>query len=272
MMLLRKSMKARLNSPLVLRTSLIVTIATGLTAASVNYLHVKHRIEMLRADLAAQTTIAQKAESELGRTQGELEKTQLSLKVTRTELEQTTADKQMALATVTEQTKLAEKRGKDLTSTREELEEAQRSLARYRMAGLEPEQIINVAGQIKSLEKSQEVIEKRNSELEKRLRSFVANSSNESSPVPLPVGLKGKVISTDPKWRFLVIDVGADEGVVQNGELLVRRGDKLIGKAKISRVEKDRCVANVMSGWDLGEIQEGDVAIPATPGLQGTGT
>jgi hypothetical protein len=31
-------------------------------------------------------------------------------------------------------------------------------------------------------------------------------------------------------------------------------------------VEKDRCIANIMPGWKLGEVIEGDVVTPAHPG------
>jgi hypothetical protein len=39
---------------------------------------------------------------------------------------------------------------------------------------------------------------------------------------------------------------------------MVRRGDKLIGKAKIITVEANRSVANLMSDW-----KQGDVAVAA---------
>ena len=37
----------------------------------------------------------------------------------------------------------------------------------------------------------------------------------------------------------------------------------LIGKVAIRRVEKDRCVADIVPGWNLGEIREGDKFIAA---------
>ena len=46
----------------------------------------------------------------------------------------------------------------------------------------------------------------------------------------------------------------------------VQRTDgKLVAKVKVSSVQKDRAVANVVPGWQLGEIFEGDLAIPAHP-------
>lgn len=256
-------MNARPSS-LVLRISLIIAVVTGLLAGGFNYFNVKTKIERLRAELAAQTTIAQKAESELARTQAELNKAMVGLKVTKTELDQNVADKQAALTALAEQTSLAKKRGEELATLRPELQDAQRYLERYRVAGLEPEQIVGAAARIKDLEKALAAAEKNCARLELTVKQLSPGDCG-GGPVVLPAGLTARVISTDAKWRFLVLDAGADQGVLQNGELLVRRGDKLVGKARVSRVEPDCCVANLMSGWDLDEIKKGDVAIPATP-------
>ena len=36
-------------------------------------------------------------------------------------------------------------------------------------------------------------------------------------------------------------------------------------KVVVSSVQKDRCVANIMPGWQLGDVIEGDQVIPAHP-------
>jgi hypothetical protein len=53
---------------------------------------------------------------------------------------------------------------------------------------------------------------------------------------------------------------------LEDGELLVHRNGKLVAKVIVRRAEKNRCIANVMPGWELAEIKEGDAAIPAHPG------
>jgi hypothetical protein len=47
--------------------------------------------------------------------------------------------------------------------------------------------------------------------------------------------------------------------------LLVNRNGKLVAKVKVRSVQKDRAVANVMPGWQLGEVMEGDQVTPAHP-------
>jgi hypothetical protein len=83
--------------------------------------------------------------------------------------------------------------------------------------------------------------------------------------VKLPPGLKGKVINVDPKWDFVVLNIGGDQEAVEGGEMLVSRGGKLVAKVIIRRVEKNYSIANIVPGWKLGELIEGDDATPAHP-------
>ena len=79
----------------------------------------------------------------------------------------------------------------------------------------------------------------------------------------LPVGLAGKVLVVDPKWSFVVLNIGEKQGAVRRGVLLVSRNSKLIGKVRISSTQAERSIANIMPGWKLGEIAEGDQVLYA---------
>jgi cell shape-determining protein MreC len=72
-------------------------------------------------------------------------------------------------------------------------------------------------------------------------------------------------MAVDPKWKFVVLNVGEEQGVIKDGELLVSRDGKLVAKIVVSNVQKDRSIANLVPGWQLGEIIEGDEVIPAHP-------
>jgi hypothetical protein len=62
-----------------------------------------------------------------------------------------------------------------------------------------------------------------------------------------------------------VLDIGENQGVLEYGELLVNRNGKLVGKIVVRTVQKDRSVANLLPGWEIGEVLEGDQVIPANP-------
>ena len=99
----------------------------------------------------------------------------------------------------------------------------------------------------------------------KRLENELAIYKTPDYAVPLPAGLKGKILVTDPKWNFVVLNVGEEQGVLEHGEFLVNRDGKLVAKVKVRSVQKDRSIANVVPGWQLGEVMEGDQVIPAHP-------
>ena len=57
----------------------------------------------------------------------------------------------------------------------------------------------------------------------------------------------------------MVLNIGQKEGVVVNGKLLVNRNGKLVAKLRITdQITAERCIANVMPGWQLSDIMEGD--------------
>ena len=77
----------------------------------------------------------------------------------------------------------------------------------------------------------------------------------------LPAGLKGKVLAVDSKWNFVVLDVGEKQGALKNGVLMISRNTKLVAKVKIASLEGERSIANIIPGWDLAEVREGDQAL-----------
>jgi hypothetical protein len=97
------------------------------------------------------------------------------------------------------------------------------------------------------------------------LNNELAKYTGPDPTIKLPADLKGKVVVVDPKWDFVVLDIGDEQGVLENGELLVSRDGKLVAKVIVRTVEKGRCIANIMPGWKLGEVFEGDLVSPAHP-------
>ena len=97
--------------------------------------------------------------------------------------------------------------------------------------------------------------------LQARLDQLLGNSPD----IVLRADLKGKILVVDPKWDFVVLNIGDDQGVKENSELLVSRDGKLVAKVIVRSLERDRSIANVIPGWKLGEVIEGDEVSPAHP-------
>ena len=98
-----------------------------------------------------------------------------------------------------------------------------------------------------------------------RLQNQIAEIVGSNYVVTLPATLKGRILVVDPKWDFVVLNIGDDQGVKEDGELLVSREGKLVAKVIVRSIQKDRCIANIVPGWKLGEVIEGDVVSPAHP-------
>ncbi|MCK5886932.1 MAG: hypothetical protein KAG70_10620, partial [Alcanivorax sp.] len=89
----------------------------------------------------------------------------------------------------------------------------------------------------------------------------LARYTGASVKVALPRTLQGKVTAVDAQLDFVVLDIGESQGAREHGELLVSRGEKLIGKLRIIDVKKDHSIANILPDWKQGEIQTGDLVI-----------
>jgi len=59
-------------------------------------------------------------------------------------------------------------------------------------------------------------------------------------------GVSGKVTFVNRTWNFVVLDVGLSNGVVPNGELIVYRGNNFLGKVKVTSVDTNSAVADIM--------------------------
>ena len=254
------------NYPKSVRISLIVAILAGFTVCGLNVIKVKEKIRHLQSGLAEQTAARQRAEGELGVARQELTTTVAALFQTKTALQAVTAEKESALASAADQKRRADKLDNDLGISRRETDGARAGLARYRAAGMEPEEIVHAATHLKKLQSELDIAQGENKALHNEVRSLAQRLPREGCVVMLPAGLKGKVLVSDPKWHFVVLDAGENQGVLKWGELLVSRRGKLVAKVVVTRVEVDRCVATVVPGWGLGEIAEGDRVIAANPG------
>jgi len=254
---------------MLIRISLILAIIAGLAVGVLNFVKVKEKIVTLQNNLKEQTDLKEKALAELATTKSDLEKTTTKLKQTETTLAETTEAKQKAEAEAANQIKRADKLNDDLKKTIGERDSARDELERYTVTGLKPEQILAANKLIKTLEaatnENEIVIQARGQEI-KRLKNELARYvTPEYHGPPLPATCTGKVLETDPKWNFVILSVGESQGMLPYGELLVNRDGKLVAKVKVTSVKKNSSVANILPGWQLGEVMEGDVVIPAYP-------
>jgi hypothetical protein len=229
---------------------------------------VKEKVTSLAASRDSEKAQKEQAQTELASTKQDLETTSNKLKQTEESLTAATAEAAAAKAEAETQIKRATELQTKLNDTTQERDTAQAYLQRYKATGFEPEQIQGLGKRITDLQLAMEV----SAEEKKILQRNLAKKTYELErikgiikDVPLPLTASGKILVVDPKWEFVVLSFGEDQGAKRDGELLVSRNGRLVAKVVIRGIEKDRCVANVMPGWTLGEVAEGDLVIPAHP-------
>jgi uncharacterized protein YhaN len=244
-----------------LRICLIVAILAGLAAGVVSFVYVQDIITTTRKDRDDWKKKDTDEAAAHTKTKATLKKTTADLDTTKKTLDQTKSDLDAATTKVAE----LDKQNTDLTGkldkTTAERDDAQQKLERWRLVGLEPDQI-------KGLMADRDKLQKEKAALIAENKLVAANRDDwknkyillvgVDAPVQLPAGLKGKVLVVDPKYDFVVLNIGDDQGAKPRGEMLVDRDGKLLGKVRISSVQKDSCVASILPNWKRGEIMEGD--------------
>jgi hypothetical protein len=248
-----------------IRVGLIISIIAGLSVGALNGFKVREKIRQLQSGLREQTAARQSAEKDLAGAKSEIQTALATLTRTKADLQDANLEKEKALATAAAQNRKAEQLAKDLKSSEQQYDHSQAHLMRYQATGMEPEQISRAAELIRKLQNDLGVAQAINKNLNIEIATLKEHLAGEFAPVKLPAGLDSKVLVYDPRWKFVVLDAGENQGVLEDGELLVSRAGELVAKVVVTRVEKDRCVASVKPGWRIGEILEGDRAIPAHP-------
>ena len=248
------------------RVCLIAAIVFGVAVATLNFWKVREVIDTTRTELNTTSNNLFTTTMTLNKTKRELRDTEDDLAQTKQNLENTTAERNRLRNQNDTLSKQNNNLQKNLRETTAKLNDAQAELAAWNALGITVDQVKGVIAAAEQAEEAlavaqeeQRIMGRAIAELKNRLAYY----EDPDQKVPLPIGLKGTVLVADPKWEFVVLDVGESDGVLERGELLVSRNGRLVGRVQIQSVQKDRSIANLMNGWKLSDVIEGDLVIPA---------
>jgi hypothetical protein len=244
-----------------IRISLFVAIAFSLAAIGIGVVKVKEKIvtTMDERDQNAKDRDSEKAakikvQGELKTTKADLESTKSNLAKTKKNLEEMTAKADELGQQKTELTT-------QLANVKAERDTAQNELIAWDLIGMKPPEIKKMIVDFRATVKERDVFVAENKVLlrdNKKLDARIKELIGDNEPVPLPPGLKGNIVAVDPKYDFVVLDIGGNQGVLERGEMLVNRSGKLVAKVRIVSVNPERSIANILPGWTQGEVLEGD--------------
>jgi hypothetical protein len=253
---------------MLLRISLFLAIVAGLGAAGLAYYEVSTQVPALRDQRNKEHEAKVSEIAAHKKTSTQLKKTESDLAQTKQELAETQGERDKAVKIAEDKTKLADQLTDKLARVTQQRDEAQNNLAQYKATDLTPEQILKLNKQIKDIRTEIEVVNGEKLVLLHTIGRLTNELNKYIGPeqfVKLRADLHGKILVVDPKWDFVVLNIGEDQGVLSNGELLVSRSGKLVAKVIVRSVQKDRCIANLVPGWKLGDMIEGDEVSPAHP-------
>ncbi len=148
----------------------------------------------------------------------------------------------------------------------ENLAEARTELARAnrQVDQLEGEKV-SLESRIDRLETQVAELEEEKFELAQTIedqREVIAEYEGELFPeeavVDTPEGLTGQILTTRPDWNFVVLNVGSAAGLRRNSQLLVHRDEELVGRVRVSSLEDNLAIAEIMRDWEQVPLERGD--------------
>ena len=98
-------------------------------------------------------------------------------------------------------------------------------------------------------------------------KSTQLEAERKHSPLPAGnhPGIRGTVLAVNPAYNFVVLSLGARQGVEANSEMLVLRGGSFIGKIRISSVEPATAIGDIITSTLARgvQVQPGDTVVYA---------
>lgn len=244
-----------------LRICLVLVIVVALGALGVSQ-NVSTRLETTKQNL-------QQTRDELGATTQKLQSSLANEREARrqaedlrTQLDTTEMALQETQARASQQQNRADELETRLNDALRSRNEFAEQLSEWKAFGRTPQQIGEALEENSRLALDVGALSQENLVLQRevrRLTNRLVVYEGEVLKVDLPVGLRGRVLAVDPKFEFVVLDIGERDGVLERGEMLVNRSGKLVARVRIMSVQDNRSIANVMQDWKQAEILEGDV-------------
>lgn len=98
-------------------------------------------------------------------------------------------------------------------------------------------------------------------EIKKKLKELDAKVENDKANKggKMVVGISGTIRNIDPRYGFVVVDVGSLKGVKSAGLMTVTRGGQYVGEIKIHTVQPTISLANIVTSMTKVALKEGDV-------------
>lgn len=203
--------------------------------------------ELNRANLIAEAVV-----QAWDYTKADLENTRQDLENTRAELDATKAELEAARTQIVQL-------NDTIRQKNDEISERDRSIAMLEdeKSSLEGN-ISSLQTQVADMEELMAEVEAAKALLQTQLEQCEGELNVGEGSQSMPEGTTGRIVYTNPEWNFVVIDVGAKQEARPGAEMIIHRGDTMVGKIRISAVQDTVSIAEVLSDYQMDAVREGD--------------
>jgi multidrug efflux pump subunit AcrA (membrane-fusion protein) len=234
---------------------IIVSIVVSAATAGIGFLN-KGKISEANGKVEAAEASATTAKADLTKAQATLkttsenlatvttERDQLNSQITsaKADLDKATAD--LAAATTAKTT--AETRTTELTTENETLKKQIADAATSAQTPAAPETSAEDKARITELETVNATVQKELDAARGQLETLVKQNQDRAQ-MKMRDGLEGRILAVNPAWNFVVLNLGDKNGVLNNAEMLVKRGNQFIGKIRVTSVEPSTSIADIVA-------------------------
>ncbi len=235
-----------------LRPALILAFLASLASLGVAYFVTKPAVENINAVLADTKSNLNKSQEAERKSAADAKTAKAGKEVAERELAETKVTLEATTSKANEQEARATKLTTDLAKATGERNDARNELAQWQALGIKPIEVTNLKIGKKAAEEERDNLAAEKIVFLRKIQTIQAHLDqfvNPDKEVVLPTGLAGHVVAVDPKWNFVLLDIGANAGVLERGQMKVHRNGKLISKVRIVSVEANTAIANVLPDW-----------------------
>jgi len=186
-------------------------------------------------------------------TKTDLENTRQDLENTRAELENTKAQLEDARTEIVQLNDTIRTKNEELDekSTLIATLEDEKSTLESQVADM-TEQMATLQDEIANLEEETTVLKNQLEKCEGEL-----NPAN----IKMKLGTTAKIVYANAEWNFVVIDIGSKNEAQAGIEMIIYRGENMVGKIRISAVRDNVSIAEVITDFQEDTIKEGDYVL-----------
>ncbi|MGB8353583.1 MAG: hypothetical protein WCD79_06835 [Chthoniobacteraceae bacterium] len=109
----------------------------------------------------------------------------------------------------------------------------------------DPKEVADLKAQLAEVKALNDTLQSKQKDDEGKIATLSKQAAGQNALRMRP-GLEGEVMAVNQGWNFVVVSIGDRQGAVANSELIVKRGDTMIGKVRITSVEPSTSIADIL--------------------------